>query len=189
MAEDSIAPLLSPLAAVQRLIAHFDDQGIIIGGVAASLLGRPRLTADVDVLLLLSVDRLPQLMQIAAREGLEPRISDARDFARRHRVLLLRHQDSGINIDVSLGVLPFEVEAVQRSLVYRFGDLTIRLPTAEDLIIFKAVAHRSQDLSDIRAIIASQPDLDRERVRRWVHEFAQALEMPELWDDIASWLS
>lgn len=189
MAEDSIASLLAPLAAVQRLIAHFDDQGIVIGGVAASLLGRPRLTADVDVLLILSVRRLPELVEKAAQEGLEPRISNASDFARRHRVLLLRHHASGIGIDVSLGVLPFELEAVQRSLVYRFGDLTIRVPTAEDLIIFKAVAHRSQDVSDIQAIIASQPYLDRERIKRWVLEFAQALERPELWDDIASWLT
>jgi hypothetical protein len=43
-------------------------------------------------------------------------------------------------------------------------------------------------LLDIREIIESHPDLDRERVRHWVREFAQALEMPELWDDIAAWL-
>jgi hypothetical protein len=41
---------------------------------------------------------------------------------------------------------------------------------------------------DIQALVESHPDLDRERVRRWVREFAQALDMPELWDDIASWL-
>ena len=60
--------------------------------------------------------------------------------------------------------------------------------SSEDLIIFKAVAHRPKDLMDIQALIESHLDLDRERVRRWVREFAQALEMPELWDDIASWL-
>jgi hypothetical protein len=189
MPQDTIPSLLSPLAAVQRLIAHFDDQGIVIGGVAASLLGRPRLTADVDVLLILSVKRLPDLMKMAARDGIEPRISDARDFARQHRVLLLRHQASGINIDISLGALPFELEAVQRSVVHSVGDLRIRFPTPEDLIIFKAVAHRPQDLSDIRAVIANHPNLDRERVRHWVLEFAQTLEMPELWGDIAPWLT
>jgi hypothetical protein len=189
MGQEGIASLLAPLAAVQRLLARFEDQGIIIGGIAASLLGRPRLTADVDVLLILSVKRLPELMRIAEEEGLEPRISDARDFARRHRILLLRHRASGIGIDVSLGALPFEIEAVQRSLVYCFGDLSIRLPTPEDLIIFKSVAHRPQDLSDIQAIIASHPRLDRDRIRYWVLEFAKALELPELWDDISPWLT
>lgn len=185
---EEISPLLAPLAALQRLLARFDDQGIIIGGVAASLLGRPRLTADVDAVILLSVEELPLLTEAAAQEGLVPRITDAEDFARRHRVLLLRHQESGINVDISLGMLPFEAEAVERSVIYQVGSLAIRLPTPEDLIIFKAVAHRPQDLMDIQALLESHPDLDRERVRRWVREFARALEMPELWEDIASWL-
>ncbi len=185
---EEVAPLLAPLAALQRLLAHFDNRGLVIGGVAASFLGKPRLTADVDAVILLPVEDLPRLMEAAIQEGLVPRITDAEDFAHRHRVLLLRHQESGINVDLSLGILPFEVEAVERSVVYQAGPLTIRLPTPEDLIIFKAVAHRPQDLLDIQAIIESHPDLDRERIKHWVQEFAQVLEMPELWDDIASWL-
>jgi hypothetical protein len=185
---EEVAPLLAPLAALQRLLAHFDDRGIVIGGVAASLLGKPRLTADVDVVMLVSIEDLPRLMAVAAQEDLMPRIAEAETFARRHRVLLLRHQASGINVDISLGMLPFEVEAVERSTVYQAGSLSIRLPTPEDLIIFKAVAHRPKDLLDIREIIESHPDLDRERIRYWVREFAQALDMPELWDDIVGWL-
>lgn len=183
-----LTSLLAPLTALQRLMARFDNQGIIIGGIAASLLGRPRLTADVDAMLLLSIEELPLLMEVAAQEGLVPRITDAQDFARRHRVLLLRHQESGINVDISLGLLPFEIEAVERSIVYQVGPLAIRLPTPEDLIIFKAIAHRPQDLLDIQAILESHPHLDRKRIERWVREFAQLLEMPEVWDDIAPWL-
>jgi len=185
---EGIAPLLAPLAAVQRLLARFEDRGIVIGGVAASLLGKPRLTADVDVMVLLSLPDLPRLMAAASEEGFGFRIREAEEFARRHRVLLLRHQESGINVDVSLGALPFEVEAVERSVVHPIGSVAIRIPTPEDLIILKAVAHRPKDLLDIRAIIDSYPDLDRERIRSWVREFAQLLEMPELWADIAAWL-
>ncbi|HDN80168.1 MAG TPA: hypothetical protein ENG33_06875 [Chloroflexi bacterium] len=178
-----ILPLLAPLEAVHRLLERFD--GVIIGGVAASILGKPRLTADVDVMILLSVDDLPAFLEAAAQEGLEPRIPDALDFARRHRVLLLRHRESGINVDISLGILPFEQEAVERSQVHRIGSIELRLPTPEDFIIFKAVAHRPVDLEDIRAVIAKHPNLDRERIRRWIQAFAEVLEMPELWEDIA----
>lgn len=185
---EDIASLVPSLAAIQRLLARFNDRGIVIGGVAASLLGKPRLTADVDAVILLSVEDLPRLMEAATQEGLVPRLTEAEDFARRHRVLLLRHQESGINVDISLGILPFEVEAVDRSVVCQAGPIAIRLPTPEDLIIFKAVAHRPQDLLDIQAIIESHPDLDGERIEYWVREFARVLEMPELWDDIAAWL-
>ncbi len=188
MTSDSVTPLLEPLAALQRLIDRFQGKGIVIGGIAASLLGRPRLTADLDAMLLLSIDDLPDLIEAAKEEGFVSRIQDTEAFARRNRVLLLRHQPSDTAVDISLGMLPFEEEAVERSVLYPLGSFAVRLPTAEDLIIFKAVAHRPKDLLDIQAIIESQPDLDRERVKDWVAEFSRALEMPELWEDIADLL-
>ena len=185
---DEIIPMLAPLVAVQQLLERFDDQGLIMGGVAVSLLGKPRLTADIDALILLSIEDLPHLIAVATLEGLIPRLPDIESFARHHRVLLLHHQDSGINVDLSLGILPFEVEAVERSVLHDLGSVIIRLPTPEDLIIFKAVAHRPKDLLDIQSIIETHTNLDKERIRYWVGEFAQALEMPELWDDIAGLL-
>ena len=182
---NGLASLAPALSAVHRLLARFGNQGMVIGGVAASLLGTPRLTADVDVVILLSVTDLPQLLAASAQCGLVPRLLDAEGFARKRRMLLLRHQGSGVNVDISLGILPFEVEAVERSTVHRVGRLSVRLPTPEDLIIFKAVAHRPQDMLDIQSIIETHTDLDRERIRYWVQEFSRVLEMPELWDDVA----
>lgn len=176
--------LEGPIAAVQRLIARFNDKGIIIGGVAASVLGRPRLTADADAMLLLSSDELGLLLRLASAEGLAPRLPDAEAFARRSRVVLLRHEETGIDVDISLGLLPFEVEAIERSQEVNVGSLRIRLPMPEDLIILKAVAHRPKDMSDIEAVIDVQKHLDYERIEFWVRQFAEVLEMPELWGDL-----
>jgi hypothetical protein len=181
---EAIEPLLGPVTAVQQIIDAFDQQGIIIGGVATSLLGQPRLTADTDAMLLLSLDDLPKLLQIAQTVGLTPRIPDAITFAQQSRVVLLKHDVSGINVDISLGLLPFEVEAVERSEEYHTGNLRLRLPTPEDLIILKAVAHRPKDMLDIAAVIAAQPHLDDQRIAFWVEQFAELLEMPELWRDV-----
>jgi hypothetical protein len=180
--------LLAPLTALQRLMFRFQGKGVVIGGIAASLLGKPRLTADLDAMLLLSVAEVSRLIRVAKEEGLEPRIPEAEEFARRHRVLLLRHIESGTNIDITLGILPFEVEVVERSVLVPIASISIRLPTPEDLIIMKAIAHRPRDLLDIQAVIDSHPDLDRQRIKDWVMQFAEALEMPGLWDDIAGWL-
>lgn len=182
---ETIEPLLAPLAALQRLLARFDEQGTIIGGVAVGFLGQARLTADADAMILLSLDELPDLLLQAKKEGLVPRISNAEEFARRSRVVLLRHAESGIDVDISLGMLPFEVEMVERSQVYHEGALQIRLPSPEDLIIMKAIAHRPKDMTDIEAIIANQPKLDSKRIQFWVEQFAEILETPELWTDVA----
>jgi hypothetical protein len=52
------------------------------------------------------------------------------------------------------------------------------------LIILKAVAHRAKDLEDIREVVANNPNLDHHRIERWVRDFADLLETPELWGQI-----
>ncbi|MGV8118438.1 MAG: nucleotidyl transferase AbiEii/AbiGii toxin family protein [Candidatus Xenobiia bacterium LiM19] len=185
MSDQSIAHLLAPLAALQSLIDRFDSGGIIIGGVAFSILAYPRFTADADAMLLLPMERLEELL-IAAREcGCTPRISDVEIFARKHRVVLLRHEQSGINIDISLGILPFESEAVKRSRIHEIHGVSLRLPSVEDLIIMKAVAHRQKDIIDIQALVEHHQKIDRAHIKETVMQFAEVLEMPELWTDIA----
>ena len=179
-----IDPFLEPLAALQNLIDTLNGRGLIMGGIAASLMGKPRLTADLDAMVLASIQDISNLLLLAQDVGLIPRIENADEFARNNRILLLKHQETGIPVDISLGVLPLEIEAVERSQIYTVGTLKLRLPSPEDLIIFKAVAHRPKDIIDIQAIVENYPDLDRDRIRTWVKEFAKTLDMPELWDDI-----
>lgn len=64
------------------------------------------------------------------------------------------------------------------------GGLSLPLPTPEDLLIMKAVAHRPRDLVDAEAIMEAHPRLDRRRVRSWVRQFAEALETPEILVDL-----
>lgn len=146
----SVTPFLEPLKALQKLLNQYPEQALIIGGVAASLLGTPRLTADIDALIILSIDDIPELFQRAKEAGFLPRLENADAFARKSRVLLLEHAQSGIAINISLGLLPFEEEAVANSQRYSIEGVVIQLPTPEDLIIMKAIAHRPKDLLDIR---------------------------------------
>jgi predicted nucleotidyltransferase len=176
--------LVAPLAALQRVFEHMNTRGIVIGGVAVSLLGKPRLTVDVDAMLLASIQDIPHILEFARQEGIEPRIKDATGFARRSHVLLLRHTLSQVNINISLGMLPFEKEMVERSVLYHIGSISVRLPTPEDLIILKAVAHRSKDLIDLQSVCENATDLDLTRIEHWVKAFADVLEIPELWEEI-----
>jgi predicted nucleotidyltransferase len=175
---------LAPLEALQKLIEKFDNRGVVIGGIASSLLGKARLTADLDVMILLSINDIPDLIREAENAGLEMRIDKADEFARKNRVLLLRHRDNATNIDITLGNLPFEEEVVERSQLVNIGKISIRLPTVEDLIIMKAVAHRAKDILDIQGVVDANPDLDKQRIEYWLRQFAEALESPEIWLDV-----
>ena len=180
---DHLEPLLEPLESLQRLLSRFDNRGVIIGGTAVSMLGRARFTDDVDAMFLLSIQDIPRLLEAAKEEGIEPRIENAVEFAKKSRVMLMKHVLSDTNIDISLGVMPFEQEMVERSVVHQIDEaLQIRLPTPEDLIIMKAIAHRSKDLEDIRTIAEKYLDLDVGRIEEWVKAFGEVLETPDLWD-------
>jgi hypothetical protein len=157
---------------------------MIIGGVAASFLGRPRLTQDIDAVAMIPESDWSNTIPKAARFGIVPRIEGALEFARRSRVLLLRHTQSGIDIDVAFGGLQFEQAAIDRSQVHDIAGLRVRLPRVEDLIVMKAVARRPKDMQDIEGLLAAHAELDLGEVRRWVREFANAMTMPDMIDDL-----
>lgn len=176
--EDGLDRLRAPLQALMRWIKASRLRAAIIGGVAASLRGKPRLTKDIDVVVLDAT--ADELIESGATFGFAPRVSDATDFAQRTRVLLLRYMPGNVDVDLSLGALPFEEEVIERSTEVDVGRLLIRIATAEDLVIMKAVAGRARDFADIEGIVAVRHDLDVERIRHWVREFASVLEMPEI---------
>ena len=120
----------------------FDAAGVraaIIGGVAASLLGKPRLTKDIDAIVMDA--EAEALIASGARYGFQPRIADAVDFARNTRMLLLRFAEGGIDIDLSLGALPFEYEVIDRSSMIEVSrGVSIRVASPEDIVIMKVIA-------------------------------------------------
>jgi hypothetical protein len=156
---------------------------MVIGGVAASVLGRPRLTQDVDALAIVPEAGWADAVAGAASFGIAPRIDDALEFARRSRVLLLRHAASGINLDITFGGLSFEQAAVANSEAHNVGGVSVRLPRVEDLLVMKAIARRPKDLQDIQGLLAAHPEADIALARKWVSEFAAAMKMSDMLDE------
>jgi len=175
--------LLAPLADLGRWLEATRTQAVIVGGVAVSFLGRPRFTQDIDALAILSEQAWEGALAAASAYGIVPRIEKPLEFARRARVLLLRHTASAIDIDVILGGLEFEQSAVEHGRICKVGGVSVRLPRVEDLLIMKAIAHRPQDMQDIEGLLDAHPEADLDAVRKWVREFATATAMSDLIDD------
>ena len=183
MVERVPASLLSALTDLVKWLDSIAGSSMVIGGVAASFLGRPRLTQDIDALVILAEDQWSSAVESAKQFGIIPRIDAALEFARRARVLLLRHVESGIDIDIALGGLTFEHEAIKRSALHEVAGVRVRLPRVEDLIVMKAISHRAKDLQDIDGLLTAHPNVDLEFIRQWIREFANASTMPDLLDD------
>ncbi len=182
--KNTLTPLLTALDDLTTWLTREEVPHIIIGGVAASLLGRPRVTRDVDVLLLMEEERWDDFLKSSKHFGFTARRSDALEFAKKSRMLLIRHQPSGIEVDIVLGTLPFEKEAISRAISAKLGKIKLAIPVPEDLIVMKAIANRPRDLADIESILDARPRLNLRRIRRLVRNFSSAMGMPGILNDL-----
>jgi hypothetical protein len=158
-ARPAVKDLFEAAGRVQEFLDARKWRSCIIGGIAVLRWGEPRLTRDVDVTLLTGIGDEERFVDEILKH-FSSRIPEARDFALTRRVLLLTGED-GTGIDLALGGLPFEENAVQRASRFEFyPGMTLRTCSAEDLIVMKAFADRDQDWLDVRGIIDRQPTLD-----------------------------
>jgi hypothetical protein len=172
--------LEAAVQAVAAALADWPAPGMIIGGVAVIAQGVPRLTRDVDITVAGGPLDLADILGRLRRHDLAPRIDDAIEFAKANQVLLLRHGSGGVDVDVSIAWLPFELEALAAAEVVELAGTHVPVARAEDLIIYKTIAFRPQDQQDIeRLLVLHGTRVDLARIRRTVAEFAEAMEEPE----------
>ena len=112
------------------------------------------------------------------------RFADTLEFAARRRVMLVVHNPTGFTVDLSLGATPFEEESIARATIRTVAGVSFPVVSGEDLIVMKALARRTRDVADMEAVLDANPELDLDRVRHWVGQFAALLEAPEILDDL-----
>lgn len=167
--------------AAQDIQNFFDEnawQFCFIGGIALQRWAKPRLTNDADLTLLTGFGSEDVFIdKILAK--FESRISDPKKFALRNRILLL--QIKNVGIDISLGALFFEESAVNRATDFEFlPKIKLTTCSAEDLIVFKAFAARSQDWADIENILIVQRNLDWNYINEQLAPLVELKEEPEI---------
>lgn len=152
----------------------------IIGGIAVQRWGQPRLTRDVDLTVLLPPGSEETMLR-AIVAAFPARIEDAVAFAVAHRVLPVEVPGAS-EADISLGLPGYEEHVIARAVPYDLGEgRVVRLCSAEDLIVHKALAGRPKDVLDIEGIVGRQGRaLDVAYVRRWLGELARVAEDPDV---------
>lgn len=180
MSSERDPKILQALAALQAALAELEAPWMIIGGIAVIARGVPRLTVDIDATVWGKDTSLDDIVAKLASHLIVFRIPDGHAFAEYRQVLLLVHQPTGTRLEVAVGWLPFEREAIERATTTRFGDREILAAQPEDLIVYKFVSWRGRDQQDVENLLLLYHDLiDLDRVRKLVHELAEALGQPQ----------
>jgi hypothetical protein len=174
--------------AAAQLQEFCDQQGwrsCFIGGLAVQRWGEPRVTRDIDLTLLAGFGGEEEIID-KLLSNFAGRLRDAREFAKRNRVLLL-NAPTGAGIDVSLGALEFEERLVGRATSFSFGPgLTIRTCSAEDLIVLKLFASRPLDIRDAEGVILRNREiLDWGYIEDQLRPLAEVKQDPEVLRSLA----
>ncbi len=147
-------PAIEAALELQQFLDGHGQKFCIIGGLAVQRWSEVRLTVHADATVLTDWDEA--VTDLLFGSSCLPRHADAREFALRNRVLLLKNA-KGTHVDVALGAMDFENRSVARSSFWTVSK-TVKLRTcsAEDLLVHKTFAGRARDWVDIEGILQRQ---------------------------------
>jgi hypothetical protein len=141
------------------------------GGVAVAVWGAPRETVDVDAVVCVADDDIENLLSALAQAGFTYPEEAPSTFPIDG---WLRAGFRGRHADLALGRTPFDESALTRRRRVKLFGMKVWIASAEDLILYKLVAHRYKDLGDAEAVLLRMRDqLDLAYLRRWAQEIAR----------------
>jgi hypothetical protein len=159
---------------------------MIIGGMANIVWGEPRATIDIDVTVWVPEREVPTFVGQLG-ESYRILIDAPLPFIAATRVLPVETA-SGVRIDVILGLLPFEQEAIDRARPVEVAGAVVRFCTPEDLVLMKIISDRERDLTDARAVLARRgDDLDLDYLEPRIIELARLLDRDDIAQRWAAW--
>lgn len=174
--------ILEVLGTLEELLSRHPRRWYLFGAQAASIWGRPRMTADIDITIELPSADVPSFIETMEQSGFALRISTGvEDFISRTRVLPFVHTKSNLPLDVVLAGPGLEDQFLARAQSRTISGFEIPIISPEDLIITKILAQRAKDLEDVRGILLRRKGkLDLAIIRRTLKLLEEALGQSDL---------
>jgi hypothetical protein len=170
------SPVADALADFARAVGALPVTWYVFGAQGAIVRGVARLTADVDVTVLLGSVTPDDLVDALHRSGVELRVPRDDAFISATRVLPLVHVRTGLPVDVVLGGPGLEEDFARRAEMIDIGGVEVPVATATDLVIMKMIAGRPKDLADVASLLALDPAIvDFEGARATLAVIEEAL--------------
>jgi hypothetical protein len=175
--------------AAQRIADALEAAGVpyaIGGALALAIAGVPRGTADVDVNVFVSEDRVSEVVD--ALRGLGVVVDAAGAIARARTDGMFVGRWDGMRIDVFLPSIPFAHEASRTRLrITDESGWSGWFLSSEAIAVFKLLFFRGKDVVDLERLVAVRPELDRAYVRGWIVDMmGDGDERVRRWDEIVA---
>jgi hypothetical protein len=171
-------------AALADIAGYLEESGtpyMVMGGFANLHWGRPHLTEDLDVTVL-----VPEEAWAGWIEGLGRQFKvlppSPLEFARETRVVPVT-TPTGVRVDLILAGMPYEERAIARAREVVVAGRSVRICAPEDLILYQLASERPRDREDVEGVVVRQGmALDRAYLDEHVEALAAGLERREVVD-------
>jgi len=176
------------LGDVGRILDNLDIRYVVTGGIAVTVWGRPRFTADIDIAIELLPKKVDQLASALLK--IDKDVYVDREMMR--HALIEKGEFNFINpasgLKVDFFVLKgsrFDKEEIARCVRKKIAGVWVSLISPEDLIIRKLLWHREsgsdRQLEDVESILKRQKKLDRGYLKKWAKYHSVFALLETLW--------
>ena len=169
--------LPNQLTQLAQLFQELQIDYAVLGGIAVSYYGEPRLTWDVDVNILLASDQVENFLATAKKQGFTPRLPDAKAILKKTGVIpmtFLEDEEEG-HCDLIVAQNALEIAGIRRASLRQIGKSRIKLIACEDLILHKIASDRPRDREDLLSILRRQgKNIDRAYINDWLQRLSEA---------------
>lgn len=148
------------------IFKRFNEEGVrylVVGGLAMNLLGVPKVTYDIDILVDMEDDNIRALMQLTKKWGFKPKVPvsvmDFADQSKRDEWIATKNMKafSLVNakwalseIDIIIDTPIAYAEARKRAKKISVQGVSIPVVSIDDLIKMKQAAGREMDKADVQ---------------------------------------
>lgn len=177
------------LKAVADILQRLRVPYFVTGGFAVSAWGRPRFTADIDLVVALTEKALPGFITALSR------LSTGSYFDKDQVISALHTQGEfnfiepnvGIKVDFwVLGDAPYDKMRLKRRKIARVDGQRVAFTGPEDLILSKLLWWREsgsdRHIADVESVIAMQKNLDWRYLTQWAKKLKVFSKLKELGD-------
>ncbi len=169
--------LASQLQSLVKFLIAQKIRYAILGGIAVCIYGEPRLTADIDVSIILDKERVGEFLKKAKKRGFRALIPNAKRIAKRTGVIpvgLKKGRRAG-KFDIIIAENILEYTAIKRGRIKKIDSIRVRFISPEDLVIHKITSSRPRDIEDLKGILIRQRKrLDKRYIGHWLRKIDKA---------------
>jgi len=151
---------------VFRFLNASEIRFVVVGGIAAGILGEPRATTDVDIITFMPKEDLDGFLRFAGKKKVK--LSEKLIRKNAYSDAFFRVYIAGTQVDFILGESDFEFQVLTRAIKGKLYGVKIPVASPEDMILMKLVSGRALDLIDAKAIqLRYGKKLDDGYIEKW----------------------